>query len=66
MKPTDLRVPLLSRLRNWLSMAGLVTMGASFFANLLLFLVDSFGRSSNPYVGVLTYLVAPALRCSAW
>lgn len=59
MKSTDPHVPLLSRLRNWLSMAGLVTMGASFFANLLLFLVDSFGRASNPYVGVLTYLVAP-------
>jgi hypothetical protein len=60
MKSPDPTVPLLSRLRNWLSMAGLVTMGASFFANLLLFLVDSFGRASNPYVGVLTYLVAPA------
>lgn len=49
----------LSQLRNWVSATGLVTMLASLFAFLLLFLIDSFSRTSNPYVGVLTYLVAP-------
>jgi nitrate/TMAO reductase-like tetraheme cytochrome c subunit len=32
---------------------------ASFFAFLLLFALDSFAHFSNPYIGVLTYLVAP-------
>lgn len=45
--------------RNWVSLTGLVTMLASLFAFLLLFVVDTFAHASNPYVGVLTYLVAP-------
>jgi hypothetical protein len=44
---------------NWLSLAGAVIGGASLFAFLLLFVIDSLAHSSNPYIGVLTYLVAP-------
>lgn len=51
--------PGLSVIRNWLSLTGLVIMAASLFAFLLLFLVDTLAGSTNPYVGVLTYLVAP-------
>ncbi len=47
------------RLWNWISLAGGVTIAASIFAAGLLFQVDAFGKGSNPYVGVLTYLVAP-------
>ncbi|MBP7826766.1 MAG: NapC/NirT family cytochrome c [Verrucomicrobia bacterium] len=45
--------------RNWLTLTGLVVMVASLFAFLLLFVMDSLARGSNPYIGVLTYLVAP-------
>ncbi|HEV8494911.1 MAG TPA: hypothetical protein VGR76_21710, partial [Candidatus Angelobacter sp.] len=45
--------------RNWISLIGLVIVTASLFAFLLLFLLDSFAHFANPYVGILTYLVAP-------
>lgn len=44
---------------NWLSLAGIVMILGSFFAFLLLFLLDVLAHSANPYVGILTYLVAP-------
>lgn len=59
----DIPQPLRQRfslLRNWISLAGLVTMAASLFAFFLLFAIDLFEKSANPYVGILTYLVAPA------
>ncbi len=40
-------------------MAGFVVALGSLFAFLLLFLLDLFAHFSNPYVGILTYLVAP-------
>jgi hypothetical protein len=46
-------------LRNWVSAVGLVIFFASVFAFLLLFVLDTLQGSENPYVGVLTYLVAP-------
>jgi len=48
------------RFRNWLSLSGLVIMVGSVFAFLMLFIVDMMKGSANPYVGILTYLVAPA------
>ena len=48
------------RFRNWLSLSGLVIMLGSVFAFLMLFIVDMMKGSANPYVGILTYLVAPA------
>jgi hypothetical protein len=48
------------RFRNWLSLSGLVIMLGSIFAFLMLFIVDMMKGSANPYVGILTYLVAPA------
>jgi nitrate/TMAO reductase-like tetraheme cytochrome c subunit len=44
---------------NWVSLTGAVVGGASLFAFLLLFVLDSLAHSSNPYIGVLTYLIAP-------
>jgi hypothetical protein len=48
------------RFRNWLSLSGLVIMLGSVFAFLMLFIVDLMKGSANPYIGILTYLVAPA------
>ena len=48
-----------SLLRNWLSLTGLVIVIGSFFSFILLFLVDTMAHFSNPYVGILTYFVAP-------
>jgi len=49
-----------SLFHNWLSLAGLVLMASSIFAFVLLFFLDAIAHSSNPYVGILTFLVAPA------
>jgi len=48
-----------SAIKNWTSMAGLVLVAGSIFSFLLLFTLDTFAHFSNPYVGILTYLVAP-------
>lgn len=46
--------------RNWLSFAGGVLAVASFFAFLLLFAIDLFARTGNPYMGILAYVIAPS------
>src|SRR5882724_4714824 len=45
--------------RNWLSLSGLVVMVGSLFSFLLLLVMDALAHLSNPYLGILTYLVAP-------
>jgi nitrate/TMAO reductase-like tetraheme cytochrome c subunit len=45
--------------RNWLSLTGLVVIVGSVFSFTLLLLLDALAHFSNPYVGILTYLVAP-------
>ncbi len=45
--------------RNWLTYAGGVVALGSFFAFVLLFVIDVFARISNPYMGILAYVVAP-------
>ena len=47
-------------LRNWLSLAGGVTVAASLFAFVFLVAIDTVTREPSPYVGILTYLIAPA------
>ncbi len=46
-------------LRNWLTYAGGVVALGSFFAFVLLFVIDVLARISNPYMGILAYVVAP-------
>ena len=46
-------------LQNWLSLFGLVILIGSLFAFLLLFAIDFFRTHTNPYIGILTYVVAP-------
>jgi hypothetical protein len=48
-----------SLLRNWLSLTGLVIVIGSLFSFLLLFMMDTLAKTSNPYVGILTYFIAP-------
>jgi nitrate/TMAO reductase-like tetraheme cytochrome c subunit len=46
---------------NWISLAGGVVAGGSFFAFILLFAIDQFHfGEKNPYIGLLSYVVAPA------
>jgi nitrate/TMAO reductase-like tetraheme cytochrome c subunit len=56
--PAGTRRP--SLLRNWLSLSGLVIVVGSLFSFTLLFIMDTLAKASNPYVGILTYFVAPA------
>lgn len=52
--------PALSIWRNWITFAGIVVAGGALFAFLLLLTLDLTGRGAkNPYLGILTYLVAP-------
>jgi len=48
-----------SLLQNWISLTGLVVVIGSLFSFFLLFLLDAMATFSNPYVGILTYIVAP-------
>jgi nitrate/TMAO reductase-like tetraheme cytochrome c subunit len=45
--------------RNWMSLAGLVVVVGSLFSFVLLLLLDALAHLANPYIGILTYLVAP-------
>lgn len=47
-------------LKNWLSLTGLVIVVGSLFSAFLLFVLDTLAQSANPYLGILTYFVAPA------
>src|ERR1051326_7462054 len=49
----------LSIFRNWLSLAGLVVVAGSLFSFLFLCALDVLAPTSNPYLGILAYLVAP-------
>jgi nitrate/TMAO reductase-like tetraheme cytochrome c subunit len=57
---TPEKTPRFGFFRNWLSLAGIVLAMGSLFCFLLLFLLDSFSHFANPYIGLLTYLVAPS------
>src|SRR5262245_9253814 len=45
--------------QNWLSLAGFIIVLGSVFAFFFLFTLDIFAPGRNPYIGILTYLVAP-------
>ena len=48
-----------SLLHNWISLAGIILAASSFFAVACLIALDFFRGFKNPYVGILTYIVAP-------
>src|ERR1700754_4509066 len=45
--------------QNWFSWAGIFLSASALFAVLLLIAIDLFAEHSNPYVGILAYVVAP-------
>src|SRR5262245_52529045 len=45
--------------QNWISWAGMVLAAAALFAFVLLFAIDLFAPTRNPYIGILAYVVAP-------
>src|SRR5271165_818259 len=47
--------------RNWMSIAGFFIILIGVFTFLLLFALDVFAHFSNPYVGILTYMVTPGI-----
>ena len=49
-----------SLLQNWMSLAGLVIVIGGLFSLFLLFMLDIVGHFSNPYISILTWMVAPA------
>jgi nitrate/TMAO reductase-like tetraheme cytochrome c subunit len=53
------RLKVTQYVRNWLSLGGLIVLIGSLFAFLMLFAMDAFARHSNPYLGILTYVIAP-------
>ncbi len=55
-KQTITRVSLF---RNWISLCGIIVAFGSLFAFLLIFAIDVLTPGSNPYMGILAYLVAP-------
>lgn len=50
--------------RNWISSLGLIVAAGSLFSFFLLLVMDAMSAHSNPYVGILTYMVAPAFLVS--
>jgi len=59
--------------RNWVSLAGSAIAASAVFSFVLLFILDYFAKETSPYLGILTYLVAPAflfigllLICLGW
>ncbi len=47
--------------RNWLSLTGLLLAISSFFALALLLALDLFAHHSNPYMGIIAYVMAPGV-----
>jgi len=56
-EPRPHRIPRL--VRNWVGLAGLVLAVSAVFAFVLLFAIDLMAEQSNPYLGILTWVVAP-------
>ena len=48
-----------SLLQNLMSLVGAVVVASSFFAAVCLFAIDFFRGFTNPYMGILSYIVAP-------
>ncbi len=45
--------------RNWIGLLGVLLAVSAVFAFVLLFAIDMMAPTSNPYMGILTYLAAP-------
>jgi hypothetical protein len=56
---TSSQPPKASLLENWVSLFGALVAVCSFLAVAVLILMDIYGGLPNPYLGILTYMVAP-------
>ena len=56
--PTKPRIEA-SLLRNWISLLGIIVTLCAFLSVAFLIAMDLMAESSNPYMGILTYMVAP-------
>ncbi len=63
--PTPVPRSLPSLLHNWVSLVGILLAASSGFAVVCLVAIDLFRGFANPYVGILTYVVAPGFLVSA-
>ena len=57
--PSGRRKVFLSRFNNWISASGAVIALGAFVAFVLLFFLDMTAGEPSPYLGILTFLVAP-------
>ncbi len=48
-----------SLIQNWISLSGIILAACSFFAVACLIGIDFYAGFSSPYMGILTYIVAP-------
>jgi len=55
---------MLRAVRNWISLTGALVAACGFFSAVCLMAMDLFAAQTNPYVGILTYLVAPAVMAA--
>ena len=46
-------------MRNWISLFGVIVSLCAFFAAVFLLVLDLMSESGNPYMGILTYIIAP-------
>ncbi len=54
-----IRTPFLSQFNNWISLTGVVIALCAIFAFCLLFAMDTLASEHSPYMGILTFIVAP-------
>ena len=50
-----------SLIQNWISLMGIILAASSFFAVACLITIDFYAGFSNPYMGILTYIVSLGL-----
>ena len=55
-----------SLLQNLMSLVGAVVVASSFFAAVCLFAIDFFRGFTNPYMGILSYIVAPGFLAAGF
>lgn len=58
-RSTNPRIPGL--LQNFVSLVGMAIVAASLVSVTLLFLIEITAESENPYIGILTYIIFPAI-----
>jgi hypothetical protein len=49
--------------RNWISLAGVLLAVGSLFSFTLLLILDLLAKEASPYLGILTFVVAPGFLC---